>query len=60
MNAFLSFLIGLGVATWVYSKFTRRTGNASGANNLAVIGVTFLIVFLFSWSILQFVIHLKW
>jgi|AntRauTorckE6833_2_1112554.scaffolds.fasta_scaffold08087_3 hypothetical protein len=47
-NGIIAFLLGISIATWVYSKFMRSTGGNSqsaitGAVTIAV--VVFLIAF---------------
>ncbi len=53
-NGFIAFLFAIGVSTWVFAKFQKRTGNNTqkAIGGAAVAGVIAFIVFLtILWSV---------
>ncbi len=53
-NGVIAFLMAIGTATWVYSKFYRRTGgnNQSAVTGAAIVGV---LVFIIAFTLLGFI-----
>ncbi len=53
-NGVISFLLAIGTATWVYSKFHRSTGGNT-QNALMGAGVVGIIVFILMFTLLSFI-----
>jgi len=51
---FIAFLMAIGTAAWVYSKFQRSTGGNT-QNALIGAGVVGVIVFVLVFSLLNFI-----
>jgi hypothetical protein len=47
----VAFFCGIGVAAFVYSKITRRTGGLT-KNDLTIAGMAGLLAFFVMWSVM--------
>ena len=51
MALLVSFLVALGVATWIFTKLQQRTGYGNSTNAYIGGGVVFIIVFIILFTI---------
>lgn len=58
MTLLASIFFGAGVAGWVYTQMTRRTGNADPKQVAMVAGLSGLAAFIFFFTLLKYVLHL--
>ncbi len=58
MNFMLSFFFAAGVAAFAYSKMGRRTGYGNAQSVWAIVGVSFVITFIFFYTLAAWVLHL--
>jgi hypothetical protein len=58
MDLLYSCFFGAGVATFAYSKLGRRVGYGNSANVWTIVGVVFVLVTLFFYTILDFVLDI--
>lgn len=54
-----SIFFALGVAGFVFSKFSRRSGYGNEKSIFGVVGVSFIISFIFFYTLMAFVFHLN-
>ena len=54
----ISIFMAAGVAGWAYSRFARRVGYGNTRAVWTIVGVAFVLVFLFFWTLLTYVVHL--
>jgi hypothetical protein len=51
-------MLAAGVATFVYTKMGPRLGYGNAKSVWTVVGVCFVLVFLFSFSLLKYVLNI--
>lgn len=51
-HVLIAFLLAIGVAGFVYSKITRRTGGLT-KNDLTIAGMAGVFAFVIVWSVLS-------
>lgn len=54
----IAFFFAAGVAGWTYSKMGRRVGYGNTQNVAVIVAVTFVIAFLFFFTLLHFVLNM--
>lgn len=60
MNAMLiSFVLGLGAATYLYAYLARHNGNSNPKGNMVIAGIAGFLVFLFFISVTKLVLDLE-
>lgn len=57
-DVWISLFMAAGVAAWVYSKMGRRVGYGNSQNVWTLVGVSFVLVFAFFFTLLRYVINL--
>jgi hypothetical protein len=57
-DTLLSLMLAAGVATFVYTKMGPRLGYGNTKSVWTVVGVCFGLVFLFSLTLLKYVLHI--
>lgn len=57
-DSLISLFLAAGVSGWVYSKMASRVGAGNDKTLWTIVGVCFVFVFAFVWTLLHFVIHL--
>lgn len=50
----VALFLAIGIAAWVYSKITRRTGGIA-KSDITVTAIVAIIVFFVSWSLLNMI-----
>ena len=58
-NMIIALMFGAGVAAFVWTKVSRRTGNANPGQVYIVAGVAGLAAFVFLWTFLKFVLNIS-
>jgi len=53
-----SFLLGVGIAGFVYSKLAKSNGNANPGSNATVATIVGLVALFFMFTILKFILHI--
>ena len=57
-DTLLSFFMAAGAAAFAYSKLGRRAGYGNTQSIWIIVGVSFVLTFLFFITLLKFVLHL--
>lgn len=52
-----SLFFAAGVAGFVFSKFSRRTGYGNEKSIMSVVGITFVISFVVFYTMMKYVLH---
>jgi hypothetical protein len=58
MDLLYSLFFGAGVAAFAYSKLGRRVGYGNSANVWTIVGVVFVLVTVFFYTVLAFVLNI--
>ncbi len=58
MTFLYALFFGAGVAAFTYSKMGRRVGYGNTANVWTVVGVVFLLVTIFFYTVLHFLLNI--
>lgn len=59
MNLLFAIFFGAGVAAFAYSKMGRRVGYGNSQNVWTVVGVIFVVVTIFFYTMLTFVLNVE-
>jgi hypothetical protein len=57
MDLLYSLFFGAGVAAFAYSRMGKRVGYENSANVWMIVGVVFVLTFIFFLTILKFVLN---
>lgn len=57
-DTLVALFIGAGIATFVYTKIGRRLGVENGAKIWLITGISFVFVFIFTLTLLKYVLHI--
>jgi hypothetical protein len=58
MNFLYSLFLGAGVAAFAYTKMGRRVGYGNTANVWLIVGVVFVLVTIFCYTLMAYVLHI--
>lgn len=58
-NVLISLFLAAGAGAWAYAKLGRRVGYGNSQSVWLMVGVAFVLVFLFFITLLHYVIHLN-
>jgi hypothetical protein len=58
MDFLYAVFFGAGVAAFAYSRLGRRVGYGNTANVWMTIGIVFVLVTIFFFTILKFILHI--
>jgi len=55
----IALVLGVGGGGWLFFQLNHRTGDANSGSNFVGAGIATLLIFVFVFTLLKYVLHLK-